>query len=49
MLNLEKLALCEKHDILYYSHDKLLDDHIMLDVAHKVVMASLNSYRSHTC
>jgi hypothetical protein len=49
MLNLEKLALCERHDMLSYSHDKLLDDHIMLDVSHSIIMDSLNSCQPHTC
>jgi hypothetical protein len=49
MLNLEKFVLCEKHDVLSYSHNKMIDDHIMLDVAHEVVLVSLNSYQPHTC
>jgi hypothetical protein len=35
ILNLEKLALGEEYDMLSYSHNKLVDDHIMLDIAHK--------------
>jgi hypothetical protein len=34
LLNLEKLALNEKYDMLSCSHDNLLDSHIMLNVAH---------------
>jgi hypothetical protein len=49
MMNLEKLALGEKHDMLLYSHSKLVDDHIMLDIAHKVVITSLNSCEPHSC
>jgi hypothetical protein len=49
MLKLEKLALCDKDNMLSYSHNKLIDDHIMLDVAHEVVLASLNSCQLHTC
>jgi hypothetical protein len=33
---------------LSYSHDNILDSHIMLDVAHEVV-ASLNSCEPHSC
>jgi hypothetical protein len=49
MINLEKLALGEKYDMLSYSHNKLVDDHIMLDVAHKVVITNLNSCEPHSC
>jgi hypothetical protein len=49
LLNLEKLALSEKYDMLSYYHDNLLDRHIMLDVAHEVVIASLNSCEPHSC
>jgi hypothetical protein len=49
LLNLEKLALCEKYDMLYGIHDKLFDDHIMLNVAHEVVINSLNSCEPHSC
>jgi hypothetical protein len=49
MINLEKLALSEKYDMLSYSHNELVDDHIMLDVAHEVVIASLSSCEPHSC
>jgi hypothetical protein len=49
MINLEKLALGEKYDMLSYSHSKLVDDHIMLDVAHEVVITNLNSCEPHSC
>jgi hypothetical protein len=48
-LNLEKLALGEEYDMLSYSHNKLVDDHIMLDIAHEVVITSLNSCETHSC
>jgi hypothetical protein len=48
-LNLEKLALGEKYDMLLYSHNKLVDDHIMLDIAHEIVIANLNSCEPHSC
>jgi hypothetical protein len=49
MINLEKLALSEKYDMLSYSHNESVDDHIMLDVAHEVVIANLNSCEPHSC
>jgi hypothetical protein len=49
MMNLEKLALGEKYDMLSYSHSELVDDHIMLDIAHEVVITSLNSCEPHSC
>jgi hypothetical protein len=49
MMNLEKLALGENYDMLSYSHSKLVDDHIMLDIAHEVVITSLNSCEPHSC
>jgi hypothetical protein len=49
MINLEKLALGEKYDMLSYSHNKLVDDHIMLNVAHEVVITNLNSCEPHSC
>jgi hypothetical protein len=49
LLNLEKLSLSEKYDMLSYSYDNRLDRHIMVDVAHEVVIASLNSCEPHSC
>jgi hypothetical protein len=49
MIILEKLALGEKYDMLSYSHSKLVDDHIMLDVANEVVITNLNSCEPHSC
>jgi hypothetical protein len=49
MLKLEKLALSEKYDMLYYFHNELIDDHIMLNIAHEVVMTTLNYYEPHSC
>ena len=49
MINSEKLALSEKYDMLSYSHNELVDDHIMLDIAHKVVTTILNSCEPHSC
>jgi hypothetical protein len=33
----------------YESHSKLVDDHIMLNVAHEVVITNLNSCEPHSC
>ena len=49
LLNHDKLALTEKYDLLSYYHDNLLDRHIMIDVAHEVVIANLNSCEPHSC
>jgi hypothetical protein len=48
-LNLEKFALSEKYDILSCSNDILLGIHVMLDIAHDVVITSLNSCEPHSC
>jgi hypothetical protein len=49
LLNLEKLALSEKYDMLSYSHDNLMDSHIKLNVAHEVLIVSLNSCEPNSC
>jgi hypothetical protein len=49
LLNRDKLALTEKYDMLSSYHDNLLDRHIILDVAHEVVIVSLNSCEPHSC
>jgi hypothetical protein len=49
VLSHDKLALTKKYDLLSCYHDNLLDRHIMLDVAHKVVIANLNSCEPHSC
>jgi hypothetical protein len=48
-LNLENLALHERHDMLVCSHNKFMDSHIMLKMAHEVVLTNLKSYQPHTC
>jgi hypothetical protein len=45
----ENLAFQEKHDILLCSHKNLMDDHIMLNIAHEVVIANLKSQQPHSC
>jgi seryl-tRNA synthetase len=47
-MDLEKRALDKKYDMLSYSHNKLVDDHIMLYVAHEVIIANLNSCEPHS-
>jgi hypothetical protein len=34
IINLEKLALSENYDMVSYSHNELIDDHIMINIAH---------------
>jgi hypothetical protein len=46
-LNIENLALQGKHDMLVCSHKKLMDSHIMLEMAHEVVLTNLKSYQPH--
>jgi hypothetical protein len=48
-LNIENLALQEKHDMLVCSHNKFMDSHIMLEIAHEVVLINLKSYQPHIC
>jgi hypothetical protein len=48
-LNIENLALQEKHDMLVCSHNKYIDSHIMLEIAHEVVLTNLKSYQPHIC
>ena len=48
-LNIENLALQEKHDMLVCSHNKFMDSHIMLEMAHEVVLTNLKSYQPHIC
>jgi hypothetical protein len=40
-LNLENLALHERHDMLLCSHNEFMDSHIMLKMAHEVVLTNL--------
>jgi hypothetical protein len=35
--------------MLSYSHSELVDDHIMLNIAHEVVITSLNSCEPRSC
>jgi uncharacterized small protein (DUF1192 family) len=42
-LKIENLDFQEKHDMLLCSHKNLMDDHIMLNIAHEVVIENLKS------
>jgi hypothetical protein len=48
-LNIENLALQEKHDMHVCSHNKFMDSRIMLEMAHEVVLTNLKSYQPHIC
>jgi hypothetical protein len=48
-LNLEYLALHERHDMLMCSHNKFMNSQIMLKMTHEVVLTNLKSYQPHTC
>jgi hypothetical protein len=45
----ENLAFQEKYDMLLYSHENLIDDHIILNIAHEVVIENLKSQQPHLC
>jgi hypothetical protein len=45
----ENLAFQEKYDMLLYSHENLMDDHIILNIAHEVVIENLKSQQPHSC
>jgi hypothetical protein len=48
-LKIVNLAFQEKHDMLLCSHKDLMDDHIMLNVVHEVVIENLKSQQPHSC
>jgi hypothetical protein len=48
-LKIENLAFQDKRYILLYSHENLMDDHIMLNIAHEVVIENLKSQQPHSC
>jgi hypothetical protein len=48
-LKIENLAFQEKHDMLLCYHENLMDDHIMLNIAHEVVIANLKSQQPQAC
>ena len=48
-LKVENLAFQEKYDMLLCSHENLMDDHIILNIAHEVVIENLKSQQPHSC
>jgi hypothetical protein len=48
-LKVENLAFQEKYDMLLCSHENLMDDHIMLNIAHEVMIENLKSQQPHSC
>jgi hypothetical protein len=45
----ENLSFQEKYDMLLYSNENLLNDHIILNIAHEVVIENLKSQQPHSC
>jgi hypothetical protein len=48
-LKVENLAFQEKYDMLLCSHENIMDDHIMLNIAHEVVIENLKFQQPHSC
>jgi hypothetical protein len=48
-LKIENLAFQNKYDMLLSSHENLIDDHIILNIAHEVVIENLKSQQPHSC
>jgi hypothetical protein len=48
-LKVENLAFQEKYNMLLCSHKNLIDDHIILNIAHEVVIENLKSQQPHSC
>jgi uncharacterized small protein (DUF1192 family) len=48
-LKIENLAFQDNHDMLLCSYENLMDDHIMLNITHEVVIANLKSQQPHSC
>jgi hypothetical protein len=47
-LKIGNLAFQEKHDMFLCSHKNLMDDHIILNIAHEVVIENLKSEQPHS-
>jgi hypothetical protein len=45
----ENLAFQQKYDMLLCSHENLMDDHIILNITHEVVIENLKSQQPHSC
>jgi hypothetical protein len=48
-LKVENLAFQDKYDMLLSSYKNLMDNHIILDIAHEVVIENLKSQQPHSC
>jgi hypothetical protein len=48
-LKIENLAFQEKYDMLLCSHKNLMNDHIMLNISHEVIIENLKSQQPHSC
>jgi uncharacterized small protein (DUF1192 family) len=48
-LKIENLAFQDKHGMLLCSQENIMDDHIMLNIAHEVVIENLKSQQPHSC
>jgi hypothetical protein len=48
-LKVENLAFQEKYDMLLCYHENLMDDHIISNIAHEVVIENLKSQQPHSC
>jgi hypothetical protein len=47
-LKVENLAFQDKYDMLLNSHENLMDDHIILNTTHEVVIENLKSQQPHS-
>jgi hypothetical protein len=45
----ENRAFQDKYNMLLHSHENLSDDHIILNIAHEVVIENLKSQQAHLC
>jgi hypothetical protein len=48
-LKVKNRAFQEKYDMLLCSHENLMDDHTMLNIAHEVVIEYFKSQQPHSC
>jgi hypothetical protein len=48
-LKIENLAFQEKHGMLLCSHENIMDDHIMLNITHEVVIENSKFQQPHSC
>jgi hypothetical protein len=48
-LKFENLAFQDKYDMLLYYHENLMDDHVILNIAHEVVIENLKFQQPHSC